>query len=142
MDRRRGNGHLMALMFMDVDHFKQVNDDFGHAVGDQVLIGFASRVKGAIRHSDLLFRLAGDEFVVVLENLRDAEEAETVAQKIYDTLRSPVVIDGHPHRISASIGIAIVARESRDPATLLSQADQALYEAKRGGRGRYASVSV
>ncbi len=142
MDRRRSKGELMALMFMDVDHFKLVNDDFGHGVGDQVLIGFASLVKSAIRHSDLLFRLAGDEFVVVLENIRDADEAETVAQKIQDALRAPLLIDGHAHQISTSIGIAIVSRESRDPATLLSQADQALYKAKRGGRGRYASVSV
>ncbi len=142
IDRRRSKGHLMALMFMDVDHFKKVNDDFGHAVGDQILIDFSSRVKSAIRHSDLLFRLAGDEFVVILENLKDAEEAETVARKIYEALKTPAMIDEHPHQISTSIGIAIIAKESRDPSTLLSQADHALYEAKRSGRGRYASISV
>jgi diguanylate cyclase (GGDEF)-like protein/PAS domain S-box-containing protein len=138
LDRRRKKGHIMALMFMDVDHFKQVNDGFGHAVGDQLLIGFAARVRGAIRQSDLLFRLAGDEFVVVLEHLNVPEEAETVAKKINEALAKPVIINDHPHQISISIGIAIVNKESKDPSGWISVADDALYKAKRGGRGRYA----
>ncbi len=138
LDRRRKKGHIMALMFMDVDHFKQVNDNFGHAVGDQLLIGFAARVRGAIRQSDALFRLAGDEFVVVLENLNAPAEAETVAKKINEALVKPLLINDHPHQMSTSIGIAIVNKEAKDPAGWMSVADDALYKAKRGGRGRYA----
>ncbi len=137
IDHSRKRGHLLAVMFMDLDHFKSINDSYGHAAGDEMLIEFTKRVQSALRHSDRMFRLAGDEFIVVLDNLQDEAEAGNVATKIQATLSAPMVINGHSLPISATMGIAYITRDIRDPETLLAKADHALYEAKRSGRGGY-----
>lgn len=138
MDHSRKRGHLLAVMFIDMDHFKEVNDMYGHAAGDAMLIEFSKRVQSALRHSDRLFRLAGDEFIVVLDNLRDQAEAEGVATKIQAALIPPVAIDGHMLAVSATIGIAFMSSDVQDSATLIAKADHALYEGKRLHRGGYA----
>ncbi len=138
IDHSRKRGHLLAVMFIDMDHFKAVNDRYGHAAGDEMLIEFSKRVQSAIRHSDRLFRLAGDEFILVLDNLHDEAEAETVAIKIQSALSPRVNINEHSLIVSATIGIAFASNDVRDTATLLAKADHALYEAKRERRGKYA----
>lgn len=138
MDHSRKRGHLLAVMFIDMDRFKEVNDLYGHAAGDTVLIEFSKRVQSALRHSDRLFRLAGDEFIVVLDNLRDQAEAQGVASKIQAALKPPVVIDGHTLTVSATMGISFMSNDVQDSATLIAKADHALYKGKRHHRGGYA----
>ena len=131
------SGRGMALMYLDVDHFKQVNDTLGHAGGDTVLQEFGRRLKAAVRTTDVVSRLAGDEFTIIVEQLHDANEAVLVAKKIVDACAAPVRVGDVDLVVSTSIGIAF----TRDPATGLAalgqQADTALYRAKVDGRGRY-----
>ncbi len=127
----------MCVMFMDLDKFKSVNDTFGHESGDQLLVEFGLRLKRAVRHTDTVFRLAGDEFVVMLEGLQSAAEAEKVAQKILDAMKDPVHLAGQPFVASTSIGIAMLPDVETTAQALLAMADQALYEVKRTQRGQY-----
>ncbi|SEK82707.1 PAS domain S-box-containing protein/diguanylate cyclase (GGDEF) domain-containing protein [Roseateles sp. YR242] len=133
--RARRSGHVMALMFMDLDRFKQVNDSLGHAGGDVVLQTFAERVRRAVRETDLLCRLAGDEFVLIVENLNDADEAGPVAQKLLDAVRAPLMVLGTPVELSTSIGIACTGADTESDLAFLARADDALYAAKAAGRG-------
>lgn len=128
---RRG----LALMFIDVDHFKRINDGHGHAAGDAVLVEFGARLKAALRGTDFVARLAGDEFVVVLEGLRAADEAEQVADKLAEAMRRPMDAGGTALAVTTSIGIAYLPGGARcAPAALLALADQALYATKAAGR--------
>ncbi len=133
--RRAATG--VAVLFIDVDRFKQVNDSLGHAAGDAVLLEFAERLKGCVRTTDLVARLAGDEFVVVLEGLQTLAEAELVAGKLVAAVRMPMRWHGRQVEVGASIGVAYDARCATAPDVLLSQADAALYEVKRGGRAAF-----
>lgn len=136
--RARRAGQPIALMFLDVDHFKQVNDTLGHAAGDAVLHEFAQRVRASVRITDTVCRLAGDEFTVILEGLKSAGEAELVAGKIVQAFERPFVLAQGERRVSTSIGLAYSASAGVDAAGLGAAADAALYEAKKEGRGRYA----
>jgi diguanylate cyclase (GGDEF)-like protein len=138
VQRAQRSGHAIALMFLDVDHFKQVNDTLGHAAGDAVLAEFAQRVKSSVRITDTVCRLAGDEFTVILERLKTVEEASLVADKILKAFERPFVLDGGERRVSTSIGVAYAADWPIDIPALSNEADQALYTAKRQGRGRFA----
>lgn len=124
----------MAVLFLDVDHFKHINDTLGHAAGDQLLKVFARRMRDCVRHSDTVARLAGDEFTVILEGLRDTAAAKALAAKLVETLRAPLSLDGKVYRTTASIGLAMGHPGEQDGAALLRRADAALYEAKRRGR--------
>src|SRR5882672_10667764 len=133
--RRLGAGQL-ALMVLDLDKFKDVNDSLGHAAGDSLLAAFAKRLRAALRDSDLVARLGGDEFTIVAENLKGPKDAIAIAGKVLAAMREPFDIDGRSLAVTISIGIALY-REEDTPQTLMKRADVALYEAKGAGRARY-----
>jgi diguanylate cyclase (GGDEF)-like protein len=126
-----------AVMFLDIDHFKQINDTLGHAAGDQLLKIFSQRLRGAVRGSDKVGRLGGDEFIVLLSDVGSPGQAERVAQKILERMRDPVGLEGKIIEIGTSIGIAYSRGAPATPDQLLQEADTALYEAKKAGRGTY-----
>ncbi|MET3177256.1 PAS domain S-box-containing protein/diguanylate cyclase (GGDEF) domain-containing protein [Variovorax sp. NFACC28] len=134
-------GHALALMFLDIDHFKAINDTMGHAVGDAVLAEYARRLQACVRGTDMVARLAGDEFVLVLEGLGTPEAAAVVAEKIVQRVHMPpFVVDGQRVDVTTSIGIAFhrAAGSSATATELLARADAALYNAKAAGRDRFA----
>lgn len=132
---RRKNEKL-ALLFIDLDHFKQVNDLLGHEAGDRLLIEVANRIQGSIRETDTAARLAGDEFVVILENIQTLVDAEQVALKVLGALSNQASAPDTLSRISASIGVSIFPDHGNDPEALLRSADRAMYDAKTLGRNR------
>ncbi|MBI5270041.1 MAG: GGDEF domain-containing protein [Burkholderiales bacterium] len=136
--RSRRQGEPLALLFLDVDRFKQVNDHHGHAVGDLVLQRVAERLRHGLRETDFPARLAGDEFVAVLEGVHTVQQMAAVAQKLVHALGEPVVLpDGAALAVSVSMGAALVPPQSHDtPDAILAGADGALYQAKAQGRGR------
>jgi diguanylate cyclase (GGDEF)-like protein/PAS domain S-box-containing protein len=134
--RSRRSATPMAVMFLDVDHFKSINDTLGHAAGDAVLVELARRLNAAVRETDTVARLSGDEFVVVLEGLHSAEEPQFVARKIGAAMGQPWEVLGHEMRVSVSIGVAY-ALDAPAPAELLALADKALYRAKAEGRNTF-----
>ncbi|MFC3457405.1 PAS domain S-box protein [Massilia haematophila] len=140
--RARRGGLPIALMYLDVDHFKQVNDTLGHAAGDAVLHEFAQRVKAAVRATDTVCRLAGDEFTVILEGLKSAEEAALVAAKILQAFARPMLLEQGEWKVSTSIGLAYSGGADIGAEGLGAAADAALYHAKKEGRGRYALRQV
>ena len=126
----------LALLFIDLDHFKDINDSLGHHIGDQLLVAAAARVQSCIRESDSVARLGGDEFTVILTHINDTGDAERVAHQIITTLSEPFAIHPHQLYISASIGVTFCPDDSDDVHQLLSNADQAMYAAKQQGRNR------
>ena len=135
-------GTLLAVMFVDLDHFKRINDTLGHEIGDQLLREVAKRIGGVLRKGDTLSRLGGDEFVVVLEDLKTAEDAGQVARKLIDALSQPYDIEGHTLNSAASAGIAIYPTDATDATTLMRHADTAMYVAKSSGRRNYQFFSA
>lgn len=135
--RARNNRHLMAVLFIDLDRFKGINDSLGHNVGDRLLQVAANRLKRCLREGDGVARLGGDEFVVDLPVLANREEATTIAQKILDVLRTPFMIDQYALHISASIGISLFPNDGMDMDVLMHAADSAMYRAKKNGRDNY-----
>jgi diguanylate cyclase (GGDEF)-like protein/PAS domain S-box-containing protein len=135
--RARRSGAPMAVLFLDVDRFKTINDTLGHAVGDEVLREFAQRLKGALRETDAVGRLAGDEFVVVLENLKTEAQPQFVARKILAAIARPFELERGVLDVATSIGIAYLDDASLDGEAALKIADHALYQAKAGGRNTF-----
>ncbi|HYD94189.1 MAG TPA: diguanylate cyclase [Noviherbaspirillum sp.] len=135
--RARRTGAALAVMFLDIDRFKSINDTLGHAVGDEVLQNFAQRLRQSVRETDVVARLAGDEFVIVLEGLNFGEEADLVARKVLLSVSEEMPIAGRMLPVTTSIGIAYCQDGGLDPAALLVQADQALYAAKEAGRNTF-----
>ena len=133
---------LLALLFLDLDRFKIVNDSLGHTVGDRLLQAVAARLGHHVRGSDTVCRLGGDEFVVVLTAIRDASDVRQVADKLLHSLAEPLVVDGHTLKVSTSIGISLYPMDGGDTDTLLQRADMALYQAKAGGRNNYQFFTV
>jgi diguanylate cyclase (GGDEF)-like protein/PAS domain S-box-containing protein len=142
IERARRNDVSLALLFVDVDHFKSVNDSGGHEAGDALLKIAAERLVASVRSVDTVARLAGDEFTVILEGLLDPGDAEAVATKLLEALRTPMRVGDALRHVSISIGLAFLEPGESDPASLLRRADEALYEAKRSGRDRYAMSPV
>jgi len=136
---RRAEGSVV-LMFVDLDDFKEVNDRLGHAAGDRLLASVSTRLRGALRESDLLARQGGDEFIVLLSDLPEdsGPSAELVGGKLLDSLREPFVVAGSELRTSASIGISVYPDDAADAEALLRHADIAMYAAKAAGGGRLA----
>lgn len=137
MAEARRNTRKLAVVFVDLDHFKSINDRLGHAAGDALLIGIAGRIKCAVREIDTLARMGGDEFALVLPNLESKALAGHAAQRILDALKQEIAVDGAGVQASVSIGIAIFPDDGIDSATLLQGADQAMYRAKQAGRNAY-----
>ncbi|MGV3742350.1 MAG: diguanylate cyclase domain-containing protein [Burkholderiaceae bacterium] len=129
------NRQFIAVMFLDVDKFKAINDTYGHEAGDKVLIEFGRRLKQSVRSTDMVARLSGDEFVVLLENLNGGEaDAQVVAEKILGAIQKPINMDGLELTISTSIGVTLAAEAFCTAESLLKEADSAMYRAKHGGR--------
>lgn len=137
LSRARHEHHRVAVMFIDLDRFKEVNDSLGHAVGDRLLCTMAQRITSSVRGSDTVARLGGDEFVVMLTDLEPGEKAVVVAQKLLDTLATPVNLDGRDFQLSASIGISFYPDDGDDADALLRNADAAMYRAKGEGRNAF-----
>jgi diguanylate cyclase (GGDEF)-like protein/PAS domain S-box-containing protein len=131
------DGHMVALLFVDLDKFKTINDSLGHVVGDGLLKGVAIRLRECLRDTDTLSRQGGDEFLIVLNNIRDTESITVVVEKILARMAEPFEIDHHELAISLSIGIAVYPNDGKDFDTLLKQSDTAMYQAKESGRNTY-----
>ena len=127
----------LAVLFLDLDRFKTVNDSLGHPVGDKLLSLVATRLTGCLRGEDFLARIGGDEFVVLLERIEHAADAGIVAHKMLKALAEPFDLDGHDFTVTVSIGIALFPDDSQDIDSLLQQADVAMYSAKTDGRNTY-----
>ncbi len=134
MEAARGNQHQIALMFVDLDYFKQINDTHGHDVGDLVLKQTAHRMKRQLRGSDTIARIGGDEFVALLHDIREVDESLTVAEKLLLALREPIEIYDLRLTVTCSSGIALYPRHAPDEIALYRHADEALYSAKNAGR--------
>lgn len=138
LTRARRTSDLVALMFLDLDRFKKVNDTYGHDVGDFLLKQVAKRLTASVRESDIVARLAGDEFTVLLPVLASTDDAAGVAQKIITALNEPFDFGGWQLQSGASIGIAFFPDDATDEVSLLKCADMAMYDAKHSGRSRYS----
>lgn len=134
--KARRHGRLLALMYFDVDHFKQVNDTVGHDAGDALLSEFADRIRASVRETDTAARLGGDEFAVLLDDVRDHAAAESVARKLVGIMQAPFQFGDLTLRVSTSIGLAFL-QDGMSADELIQRADQAMYRAKRNGRDRY-----
>ena len=131
------NHSKTSVIFMDLDHFKEINDSLGHHVGDMLLQQVAERISGALREVDTVSRLGGDEFVVVLPELRHSEDARTIAQKLLNALDEDIFISGDKLRVSPSLGISIYPDHASDASALIRLADKAMYHSKQAGRNTY-----
>lgn len=128
----------LALMYLDLDHFKYINDTYGHDGGDELLKGIAERLRQTVRSTDTVVRQGGDEFVVLLPEIGSPEDAAIVARQILDAMSEPVPVKGHMQQITASIGIALYPGSAYDADGLMLEADTAMYAAKEAGRNRYS----
>ena len=134
LDRRPS---ILAVLFLDLDRFKLINDSLGHEVGDQVLVAVAERLEVAVRNTDTVARFGGDEFLVLSEDLDSTREAEELAERVLEALAEPITLSRGEVVVSASIGIAVARRASEEPAGLLRDADAAMYRAKTLGGARH-----
>lgn len=131
------SNQTVAVLLLDLDHFKLVNDSLGHAVGDSLLVSVAERLTAAVREVDTVARIGGDEFVVVLADAEREEHITTATQRVMDAVVEPLVIKGKEFYVTASIGVSVYPRDGQDAETLLKNADVAMYRAKEHGRNNY-----
>ena len=142
MARSKRYHRLMAVLYLDIDKFKGVNDTLGHTMGDALLKGFARRLADCVRQTDTMARLGGDEFIVILEELHNRDEGRAVAQKIVEAMRPEFVLDYRDTKITTSVGMAFFdGGENVSGDALIKKADQALYDAKSGGRDNYREAA-
>jgi diguanylate cyclase (GGDEF)-like protein/PAS domain S-box-containing protein len=141
IEQLRNTGRRFAVIFLDLDHFKDINDSLGHAVGDGVLIGAARRIQGLLRLSDTVARFGGDEFVVLSTGISNFEHAAGIAAKIVDSFRAPLEVDGQKHSLTASVGIAVYPDHGGETEELIKNADTAMYQAKESGRNAFVCFS-
>ena len=135
--RARRDGDRLAVLLMDLDHFKEVNDNLGHTTGDQLLQAVGERLSALLRESDTICRMGGDEFLILLTGITAADAATKVAHRVLESIRRPFVLDGHELAITTSLGIAIYPDDAEDIDTLIRQTDFAMYLAKERGRDNY-----
>jgi len=127
----------VALMYLDLDNFKDINDSLGHSVGDQLLQSAAKRLEACVRHSDTVSRHGGDEFVVLLSEIEAVQDAARAAEKLIKAMAEPHLIGDHRLNVTLSIGISLYPDDGDDVEAILTNADTAMYHAKRGGRNNY-----
>lgn len=137
MRRAKRQGFNVAVLFIDIDRFKHVNDSLGHPAGDKLLQGTAKLLMDSVRSDDTVARLGGDEFVVILESVEEPEQVGSIAQKLLDVFGEPLALEGRDISVSASIGVCIYPNDGEDTNTLLRNADAAMYRAKEEGRNTY-----
>jgi len=137
IERVRRQDSQMALAYLDIDNFKHINDSLGHAGGDEVLKEFALRLSASVRTTDTVARLAGDEFVIVFEHVRHADEVRLLAEKVMASVSPDFTVLGAPLRVTTSIGIALYAGGTETAGGLIGRADMALYDTKRRGRNGF-----
>lgn len=128
---------MFAVLFMDLDHFKLINDSLGHVAGDELLVKTAQRIKSALRDSDTVGRMGGDEFIVLLDCINSTDDVVAVANSILAAVGEPLVVAGHTLQTTASIGVTVYPVDGASPETLLKNADNAMYEAKKNGRNTF-----
>lgn len=138
---KRHQQHI-GLLFVDLDHFKNINDTHGHALGDEVLCQIAKLLRSVTREADTVARLGGDEFVVLCEQVENLEGLNNIARKLWNLLQSPLLIGGHQLSVQASLGLALYPEHGDDPQSLLQNADRAMYQAKHSGRNRVAQPAA
>ena len=132
---------LMAIMFIDLDNFKTINDNYGHKEGDNVLVETAKRLKNILREEDIVYRFGGDEFIVTLEHIKNSEDIAKIARKLNQSLQIPYQTNNYTFYISCSIGISIYPNDALTPDELIKNADVAMYQAKNRGKNRYSFYS-
>jgi diguanylate cyclase (GGDEF)-like protein len=140
--RARRSGKTTAILFVDLDRFKSVNDLYGHRVGDDLLIAVAGRITGALRSGDTLARLSGDEFVILCEDLNEPAEVDVIAARVVAAIAVPFVVSGHEVNVTASMGIAFSGRGDQLSEQILQDADAAMYQAKRDGGGHHQIIDL
>jgi diguanylate cyclase (GGDEF)-like protein len=131
------DGNLVAVLYIDIDDFKSVNDQYGHAVGDQLLMEFGSRLQGAVRESDTVARVGGDEFIIILENIQQKSNINNIAEKVIKRISYPFDIDGYLVKISVSIGIDCTEKCNLSDVDLLKTSDKAMYQVKESGKNDF-----
>lgn len=137
----RRSAKPLAVLFVDLDHFKQLNDSLGHSIGDRVLQAVANLLRSATRESDTVARLGGDEFVILIEQLDDPGQVVAVLHKLHERFQLPMLLDGHEVKVQASMGVSLFPRDGDDIESLVQQADRAMYVAKNAGRNTYSYES-
>jgi diguanylate cyclase (GGDEF)-like protein len=140
--RARRSHEMIAILFIDLDRFKDVNDIYGHRTGDELLVAVAHRLQGLLRPGDTVARMSGDEFVVLCEELDDTDRAEMLAQRIVTALNAPFATSTEVVSVSASVGIAFSGPGENVPDQVLNDADEAMYQAKRAGGGRHQLIDL
>jgi diguanylate cyclase (GGDEF)-like protein len=133
----RRSGKILAVLFVDLDRFKEINDTFGHSVGDGVLIHVANLLKSAVREVDTVARLGGDEFVILLDSISNPEHVTMIAQKLHELFQQSASIEGHDLLVHASMGVGIYPKDGKDADELMQNADKAMYVAKSQGRNAF-----
>lgn len=141
LQRAKRNSHKVALLMVDMDNFKRVNDSMGHSVGDEVLVIVGRRLQESVRKSDTVARMGGDEFIVLLDDLHNEEEAERIAEKLVAAVGRPITLMGEEHPVSVSVGVCLYPDGGADAEVLLRNADEAMYFAKSEGRNMYQIFS-
>src|SRR6185503_3449033 len=137
LSRYKRSGQTVALLFLDLDRFKPINDELGHHVGDAVLVTLADRMHEVVRDTDTTARIGGDEFAVLVEGYESHGLLERVAERLIAAVSEPIEVEGSTVSVGVSIGIVAADRSTTDADTLLTRADAAMYEAKAAGRGRF-----
>jgi len=139
--RARRNGDKLAVLLMDLDHFKDVNDSLGHAMGDQLLQAVGERLTTLLRESDTICRMGGDEFLILLTGITSVDDVNRIANRVLEAIRKPFVLDDHQLDVTTSLGVAIYPEDAEDLDTLIRQTDVAMYFAKERGRDNYQRYS-
>jgi diguanylate cyclase (GGDEF)-like protein/PAS domain S-box-containing protein len=137
----RGTSSIMAVLFLDLDRFKHINDSRGHETGDKLLKAVAQRIRATVRTEDVVVRMGGDEFIVILENVRSSEQVNETAMRINEALSAPVTVDGRPLVTTVSIGVSLYPRDGVNMGELLRHSDTAMYQAKDRGRNNFQLFS-
>jgi diguanylate cyclase (GGDEF)-like protein len=138
MAKRYNN--LAAVMFVDLDGFKAINDSYGHDAGDKVLREAAKRLSASVRNTDTVARIGGDEFLLIITEMRSQENAAAIAEKVIRFISHPVILKNHLAKVGVSIGIALFPRDAEDIDVLIKLADHAMYKVKNAGKNGYAFV--